>query len=93
VASTHEPPDGRGLARWETRAHAVVNTTRREFVYQWTAPRNPAVRLLLAPLFVVAVLVALLLFVLLFALAFAVAVLILIGARLGLLWRHGRRRG
>jgi hypothetical protein len=91
VASTHKPPQGRGLAHWETRAHAVVNTTRREFAYHWSAPCSPALTFLLAPFFVVSALLVLFLFVLLFALVFAVAVAVVVAPRLGLLQRRGRR--
>ena len=90
VSTTPTPPAGPELSHWETRLRAAGNTTRRQFVYQWTAPRSPVLRLLLAPLFVVAALLLLALFLLVFVLAAAVAILVVVAARLGLL--RGRRR-
>ena len=90
MATKPPPPAGPELSRWETRVRAAGDTTRRQFVYQWTAPRSLVLRLLLAPLFVVAALLLLALFLLVFVHAAAVAVLAVVAARLGLL--RGRRR-
>jgi hypothetical protein len=45
----HGTPGGRSLSRWSTSAQLVVRTTHRELAYRWTAPRSPALRLLMVP--------------------------------------------
>jgi uncharacterized membrane protein len=52
VVSPRPRSSGRQLTRWGTRAHLVVRTTRREVAYRWTTPRSPALRVLVAPLFI-----------------------------------------
>ena len=93
MASTHEPPQGRGLVRWETRAHAAVNTTARQFVYHWTARPSVTSRLLVVPLFVIAALLVIVVFAFLLALTITAALLAVVAARLGLLGERGGRSG
>lgn len=93
MASTHEPRETRSLSHWETRAHGVVNTAGRQFVYQWTAPRSPLLRFVFVPLLIVAALLMLVVFVFVFVLALFAAVLAVVAVRLGLLRSRGGRSG
>jgi uncharacterized membrane protein YgcG len=56
----------------------VVRTTRRELAYRWNAPRSPAARLALVPLFLVAVVLLVLLGALAVALMLVLSVVALI---------------
>jgi hypothetical protein len=93
VALLRLTPDNRS-ARWGTRAQVVLSTARREFSYRWIAPRSPALRVLVAPLFLGATLVTLLLGMLVVVLMFvAAAFAVILLAVANLLRSMGSRFG
>jgi hypothetical protein len=48
----------RSIVQWQKRVQLAAGGARREFVYQWTAPRSPIARVLLAPVLILAALLA-----------------------------------
>ena len=48
----------RSIVQWQKRVQLAAGGARREFVYQWSAPRSPVARLLLAPVLILAALLA-----------------------------------
>jgi hypothetical protein len=48
----------RSIVQWQKRVQLAAGGARREFVYQWSAPRSPVVRVLLAPVLILAALLA-----------------------------------
>lgn len=81
------------VTRFGTQAQVAVASTRRQFVYQWTAPRSPVLRLFVLPLFLVAALVVLLLALFLVAVFLMLAVIAGAVALVVATARRGLRRG
>jgi hypothetical protein len=48
----------RSIVQWQRRVQLAAGGARREFVYQWSAPRSPVARVLLAPVLILAALLA-----------------------------------
>jgi hypothetical protein len=48
----------RSVVQWQKRVQLAAGDARREFAYQWSAPRSPVARLLLAPVLILAALLA-----------------------------------
>jgi hypothetical protein len=48
----------RSIVQWQKRVQLAAGGARREFVYQWSAPRSPVARVLLAPVLILAALLA-----------------------------------
>jgi Flp pilus assembly protein TadB len=48
----------RSIVQWQRRVQPAAGGARREFVYQWSAPRSPVARVLLAPVLILAALLA-----------------------------------
>jgi hypothetical protein len=95
VGSRARKPGIERVARFVTGSSSVVRTTRREVTYRWSAPRSPAVRLLLAPLFFVALLLLVMLGVVVLALTLVlsfVGLIALVAAGLFSARARGTRR-
>ena len=52
------PGADRAIVQWQKRAQVAAGGARREFVYQWTAPRSLVARILLVPVLILAALLA-----------------------------------
>jgi len=48
----------RSIVQWQRRVQLAAGGARREFVYQWSAPRSPVARVLLAHVLILAALLA-----------------------------------
>jgi hypothetical protein len=93
VSAPRPSRETRLVTRFGTQAQVAVASTRRQFVYQWTAPRSPVLRLFVLPLFLVAALAVLLLFLFLVAAFLVLAVTAGVVALVVATARRGLRRG